>query len=72
MKTLIATVASLAALASVTTAASAGGHRHHHHHRSFYGFSSYAPVYVAPKYACKWVYHHGHSEKVCFRVRSYH
>ena len=68
MKTLIATVASLAALASVTTAASAGGHRHHHHHhRSFYGFSSYKPVYVAPAYSCKWVYRYGHAEKVCFK-----
>lgn len=67
MKVLLATAASIAALASVTTAASAHGHRHHHH-RSFYGYSSYKPVYVVPSYSCKWVYRYGHAEKVCFKV----
>ena len=73
MKTIIASLAAVAALATVSTGASAGGHGHgHHHHHGYYAkpvyAPVYAPVYVAPTYSCKIVYHHGHAQKTCFKV----
>lgn len=65
MKTILA---ALAALAAVTGTASAGYSSHHSH--GHYGYvrvvPTYSYTYVAPV-TCKYVWHHGYQQKVCFK-----
>ena len=67
MKTILTSIAAIVAL---STAASAGGHRHHNHGHHFHFKRYVSPVYHAPAVKCHYVYKHGYTHKVCYKVHN--